>query len=103
MKLDDFDFELPPEQIAQAPLPQRDGSRLLTLDRSSGGVGHIAFRELPSLLRPGDVLVLNDTRVLPARLLGNKRGTGGRAELLLIRPTSGESFASAASAPLAGS
>lgn len=86
MTLDDFDFHLPPEQIAQAPLPERDRSRLMRLSRPSGRVSHHVFRELPSLLREGDLLVMNDARVIPARLLGKKVPTGGRAELLVIRP-----------------
>jgi S-adenosylmethionine:tRNA ribosyltransferase-isomerase len=83
---DDFDFHLPPELIAQAPLPQRDASRLLHVERVSGRWTHRRFTELPGLVRQGDVLVLNDSRVIPARLLGRKAGTGGRAELLLVRP-----------------
>jgi S-adenosylmethionine:tRNA ribosyltransferase-isomerase len=83
---DDFDFPLPPERIAQAPLPERDASRLLHVDRATGARRHLVFRDLPGLLRAGDVLVLNDSRVIPARLLGKKAGTGGRAELLLVRP-----------------
>ncbi len=86
MHTDDFDFELPPELIAQRPLPQRDASRLLHVRRPSGSVAHRQFRELPSLLREGDLLVFNDSRVIPARLLGKKKSTGGKAELLLIRP-----------------
>jgi S-adenosylmethionine:tRNA ribosyltransferase-isomerase len=82
----DFDFELPPELIAQTPLPARDASRLLVLRRPSGKVLHRRFAELPTLLHPGDLLVLNDARVIPARLLGKKIGTGGKVELLLIRP-----------------
>jgi S-adenosylmethionine:tRNA ribosyltransferase-isomerase len=82
----DFDYHLPPELIAQAPAPERDGSRLLHLDRCTGALAHRAFRELPGLLRPGDVLVFNESRVIPARLLGRKAGTGGKAELLLVRP-----------------
>jgi S-adenosylmethionine:tRNA ribosyltransferase-isomerase len=82
----DFDFELPQELIAQTPLASRDASRLLVLRRPSGRVSHRRFVELPSLLRKGDLLVLNDARVIPARLLGKKIGTGGRVELLLIRP-----------------
>jgi S-adenosylmethionine:tRNA ribosyltransferase-isomerase len=83
---DDFDFQLPPELIAQAPLPERDASRLLHVKKPSGQVAHRQFRELPSLLRRGDLLVFNDSRVIPARLIGKKKGTGGRAELLLVRP-----------------
>lgn len=83
MKTSDFDYELPPELIAQTPLERRDASRLMTLDKSTGAVGHRHFYELPSLLRPGDCLVLNDSRVLPARLIGH-RESGGAAEVLLL-------------------
>jgi len=79
-----YDFALPKEQIAQAPLPERDASRLLRLDRASGARAHHRFRELPELLRPGDLLVLNRSRVFPARLLGRRAG-GGSAEILLVR------------------
>jgi S-adenosylmethionine:tRNA ribosyltransferase-isomerase len=100
MKLDDFDYQLPPEQIAQAPLRERDGSRLLTLDKSTGAVGHRRFKDIPSLLREGDLLVVNDTRVVPARLLGHKTETGGQVELLVLRPSSPRTFFEAASGPL---
>jgi S-adenosylmethionine:tRNA ribosyltransferase-isomerase len=79
-----YDFALPPEQIAQEPLPERDTSRLLQFDRRTGAVAHHRFRELPALLRPGDLLVLNRSRVFPARLLGRRPG-GGSAEILLVR------------------
>jgi S-adenosylmethionine:tRNA ribosyltransferase-isomerase len=79
-----YDFALPKEQIAQAPLPERDASRLLRLDRDTGARSHHRFRELPELLRPGDLLVLNRSRVFPARLLGRRAG-GGSAEILLVR------------------
>ena len=84
MKKSDFYFDLPEELIAQTPLPQRDGSRLLLLDRNTGELEHRHFYELPELLRPGDCLILNDSRVLPARLLG-VRSTGGSVELVLLR------------------
>ena len=84
MKKSDFYFDLPEELIAQTPLPQRDGSRLLLLDRETGELEHRHFYELPELLRPGDCLILNDSRVLPARLLG-VRSTGGSVELVLLR------------------
>jgi S-adenosylmethionine:tRNA ribosyltransferase-isomerase len=84
-----FDFDLPAQLIAQSPLPERDSSRLLLLPRISGQVQHRAVRELPQLLRPGDLLVVNDARVIPARLLGHKVGTGGKAELLLVEPLGG--------------
>lgn len=83
MKTSDFDFQLPEELIAQTPLERRDASRLLTLDRDSGAVGHHYFYDLPGFLRPGDCLVLNDSRVLPARLIG-RRLTGGACEVLLL-------------------
>ena len=83
MKTSDFDFQLPEELIAQTPLERRDASRLLTLDRDSGAVGHHHFYDLPGFLRPGDCLVLNDSRVLPARLIG-RRLTGGACEVLLL-------------------
>jgi len=81
--LADYDYELPPERIAQAPLAERDASRLLVLDRKTGARAHRHVRELPALLGPNDLLVLNATRVLPARLRGEKAG-GGRAEALLL-------------------
>ena len=84
MQRSDFHYELPPELIAQAPLAQRRASRLLVLDGATGAVEDRLFAELPELLRAGDLLVLNDTRVLPARLIGRKP-TGGRVELLLER------------------
>jgi S-adenosylmethionine:tRNA ribosyltransferase-isomerase len=79
-----FDYVLPPERIAQQPLPARDESRLLVLDRRSGGVIHRIFRDLPELLEPGDLLVVNRSRVFPARLLGRREG-GGAAEVMLVR------------------
>lgn len=87
MHTDLFDFELPSGLIAQAPLAERDASRLLCIRRSSGPILHRRFCDLPSLLRQGDLLVLNDSKVIPARLVGTKKGTGGRAELLLVRPS----------------
>ena len=83
MKTSDFDFQLPEELIAQTPLERRDASRLLTLDKTTGAVGHHHFYDLPQFLRPGDCLVLNDSRVLPARLIGH-RPTGGVCEVLLL-------------------
>lgn len=80
----DFAYDLPPELIAQAPLPERTASRLLVLDGPSGRIEDRGFPDLIELLRPGDLLVLNDTRVVPARLFGAKE-TGGRVELLLER------------------
>jgi S-adenosylmethionine:tRNA ribosyltransferase-isomerase len=85
-QLSDYDFALPEAQIAQAPLAARDASRLMVVNRSSGAWTHRHFAELPGLLREGDLLVVNDARVIPARLLGTKVGTGGRVELLVVRP-----------------
>lgn len=85
LKTSDYDFELPPELIAQDPLTDRSGSRLLTLDRDSGAVGHHRFREITDYLRPGDCLVLNNTKVIPARLYGVKEETGAVIEVLLLR------------------
>ena len=84
MKKSDFYFDLPEELIAQTPLQRRDASRLLLLDKQSGAVEHRHFYELPEFLREGDCLVLNDSRVLPARLLGT-RSSGGSVELVLLR------------------
>ena len=85
MKTSDFKYELPPELIAQTPLERRDGSRLMTLNRETGEVSHRHFFDLPEFLRPGDTLVVNDSRVLPARLYGKRNPTGGAVELLLLK------------------
>jgi S-adenosylmethionine:tRNA ribosyltransferase-isomerase len=82
----DYDFELPPGQIAQVPTERRDASRLLVVDRSAGSLRHGAFTDLTELVRPGDALVLNETRVFPARLLGKRSGGGGAAEIFLLHP-----------------
>lgn len=84
MNISDFDYDLPPDRIAQEPLAERDGSRLLVLDRARGVLHHRRFADLPDLLEPGDLLVLNRSRVFPARLIGRKE-TGGQAEILLVR------------------
>ncbi len=81
-----FDYELPPERIAQDALEPRDAARLLVLDRAGGSLRHGHVRDLPALLAPGDLVVVNDTRVVPARLFGRKP-TGGAVELLLLEPT----------------
>ena len=86
MKTSDFDYDLPEERIAVRPLPGRQDSRLLVLDRESGSITHRKFLELPGLLGPGDLLVLNDTRVLPARLYG-KKPSGAEIEVLLEEKT----------------
>ncbi len=85
MKTSDFDYDLPQEYIAQTPLEPRDASRLLILRRDSGEMEQAHFRDLGGFLRPNDLLVLNETRVIPARLFGRKIPTGGRIELLLLR------------------
>ncbi|MCY1041317.1 tRNA preQ1(34) S-adenosylmethionine ribosyltransferase-isomerase QueA [Corallococcus sp. bb12-1] len=94
--LSDYDFELPEAQIAQAPLPHRDASRLMVVSRATGAWSHQRFTDLGDLLRDGDLLVLNDARVIPARLLGQKSGTGGRVELLVVRPAATSTLTSAA-------
>lgn len=86
MRLADFDYTLPPELIAQQPASPRDSSRLLVVQRADGRLEHRVFRDLGEYLRPGDVLVVNDTRVIPARLRGRRAGTGGGVELLLLQP-----------------
>jgi len=92
MRVDDFDYDLPEERIAQAPLDERDASRLMLLHRRAGAPRHHRFLDLPSLLAPGDLLVVNDARVIPARLRGRKTATGGRVELLLVEPTGGNAW-----------
>ena len=79
-----YDFELPPKLVAQEPLPVRDASRLLVLERATGALSHRSFGDLPELLRPGDLLVVNRSRVFKARLVGRRQG-GGAAEILLVR------------------
>lgn len=83
-RLSAYDYPLPEELIAHVPAERRDGSRLMTLDRETGRIGHRRFDELPELLHPGDLLVLNDTRVLPAKLVGRRQATGGRWEGLFL-------------------
>ena len=85
MKTSEFDYHLPPELIAQTPIEPRDAARLLRLDRSSGVLGHFHFYDLPDLIRPGDLLVANESRVIPARIFAHKAGTGGAVEILLLR------------------
>src|SRR5271168_1582844 len=84
MRTSDFDFVLPPELIAQAPASERDGSRLLVMRRAAGSLEHRRFRDLPDYLQAGDVLVLNDSRVIRARLDANSAATGGSFEVLLL-------------------
>lgn len=85
LKKSDFYFELPQELIAQDPLEDRSSSRLLVLDKESGQVSHHVFREVADYLHPGDCLVLNNTKVIPARLLGRREGTGAHVEVLLLK------------------
>ena len=85
MRTDDFDYQLPDDLIAQAPAEPRDSCRLLVLERATGAVSHRRFTDVLDYLEPGDLLVANRTRVMPARLVGRKRGTGGVAETLLLR------------------
>jgi S-adenosylmethionine:tRNA ribosyltransferase-isomerase len=91
MRVADFDFALPPELIAQEPTPARDASRLMVLDRATGALFHRRFSELPVELANGDLVVLNDTKVLPARLHATKP-TGGRVEILLLAPAGGDEW-----------
>ncbi len=83
MRTADFDYELPPELIAQTPVEPRDSSRLLVVHRETGDLEHRIFRDLVEYLRPGDLLVCNESRVIPARLHGRKP-TGGRVEVFLL-------------------
>src|SRR6516162_3495985 len=85
MDADFLDYDLPPQLIAQEPAAERDRSRLLVVDRARSAIGHHVFLDLPELLAPGDLVVLNDTRVVPARLLGRRELTGGRWEGLFLR------------------
>jgi S-adenosylmethionine:tRNA ribosyltransferase-isomerase len=95
MKLSDFDYQLPPERIAQTPVEPRDSSRLLVLDRKTGTIQHSVFSNILAFLNRGDLLVINQTRVLPARVYARKVPTGGKIELLLLNrrdPTSWEAL-----------
>lgn len=90
LSLADYDYPLPEDLIARYPLADRDGSRMLVLDRQSGAIQHQQFRNLASYLKPGDCLIVNNTQVLPARLLGHRQGHTGRIEVLLLHPDSDE-------------
>jgi S-adenosylmethionine:tRNA ribosyltransferase-isomerase len=90
MKSSDFYYELPQELIAQEPLKDRSSSRLLVLDRKTGDIEHRVFSDIREYLRPGDCLVLNDTRVIPARLLGSREDTGGKIEFVLLKNIEGD-------------
>ena len=85
LKKEDFYFDLPEELIAQDPLEDRSSSRLLVLDKETGETSHHVFREIVDYLEPGDCLVINDTKVIPARLIGEKEGTGAKVEVLLLK------------------
>ena len=85
MKTSDFYYDLPEELIAQDPLEDRTASRLLVLDRKTGAVKHKIFSDVIDYLNKGDCLVINNTRVIPARLIGEKEGTGGKVEVLLLK------------------
>ena len=88
MKTGDFDYTLPPGLIAQIPIEPRDRSRLMVLNREDGSITHRRFSEITDYLREGDVLVFNDSRVIPARLKGRRQDSGGRVEILLLRRVS---------------
>ncbi len=89
MLVKDFDYHLPPELIARHPMPERDASRLMLLDRHTGEVGEDRFRNIAAYLAPGDLLVMNDTRVIPARIMGRKE-SGGQVEIFLLRRMAGD-------------
>lgn len=90
MKTSDFNFDLPEELIAQDPLEDRSSSRLLVLNKETGVITHKIFKDIKDYLRPGDCLVLNNTKVIPARLIGEKEGTGAKIELLLLKRMEGD-------------
>src|SRR5690348_8120291 len=87
MRNDLFDYDLPPHLIAQEPAPERDRSRLMVVRRAGGTLEHHLFTDLPDLLPAGDLLILNDTRVIPARLIGRRARTGGKWEGLFLHDT----------------
>lgn len=90
LHLDDYDYPLPEALIARYPLPERDQSRMLVLNRKTGEISHHGFLELPKFLKSGDLMALNNTKVLPARFYGNRRGFTGRVEILMLHPVSEE-------------
>ena len=92
MLTSDFDYDLPSGLIAQEPADPRDSCRLLVLDRASGQIDHRVFTDVVEYVRPGDLLVVNETRVLPARLMGVKEGTGGEVEVLLLRERAADTW-----------
>ena len=92
MKVSDFDFYLPEELIAQHPLEKRDASKLMVLDKKTGSIEHKSFHDVIEYLNEGDTLVLNNTRVMPARLIGEKEETGGKIEFLLLKRVEGDKW-----------
>ena len=92
MKVSDFDFYLPEELIAQHPLEKRDASKLMVLDKMTGSIEHKSFHDVIEYLNEGDTLVLNNTRVMPARLIGEKEETGGKIEFLLLKRVEGDKW-----------
>ena len=92
MELKDFDYYLPKELIAQHPSSVRDECRLMVLDKKTGEIEHKIFKDIIDYLNPGDCMVLNDTRVMPARLIGSKKETGGRIEFLLLKRLEGDNW-----------
>lgn len=93
MKTSDFKFDLPQELIAQVPIEDRASSRLMVLDKETGNIEHKVFRDIIEYLNPGDCLVLNNTRVIPARLIGEKLETGGKIEFFIIKKNRGRYLA----------
>src|SRR4051812_26371893 len=100
MDVGDFGFDLPPELIAQEPPAERGGARLLVLDRGTGALTHTRVTALPDLLHAGDLVVVNNTRVFPARLLGRRVPSGGAVECLLVTPVDDEAGARSRSDPV---
>lgn len=94
LKTSDFNFDLPQELIAQTPIEDRSASRLMVLDKETGEIEHKIFRDIKEYLKPGDCLVLNDTRVIPARLIGEKVDTGGKIEFLLLKRNTDDTWES---------
>src|SRR5215510_11204339 len=92
MKITDFDYELPGELIAQAPLEERDASRMLVLDRRNQEWIDSSFKEFPHFLRSDDVVVINNSRVIPARLIGQREGSGGQVEIFLVHEMEGNEW-----------
>ena len=94
MNVTDFDYDLPEEYIAQTPCQKRDGSRLMVVDKGTGKITHERFFDIRTYLKPGDCLVLNDSRVLPARIFGKKMSTGAKVECLLTKRIEGDRWES---------